>query len=65
MNARHCSPEARVTALLLVEGPMTFRRIIAAHEARGWPTSDLRTTVTSMLRSKVIAETRDVEYYLL
>ena len=64
MDARHCSPEARLTALLLVEGPMTFRRIIAAHEVRSWPTGELRATMTRLLRANVIGENREIEYYL-
>lgn len=28
------TPATRLTALLIVEGPLTFRAIIAAHEAR-------------------------------
>lgn len=64
MNPRHLTPEARLTALLLVEGPMTFRAIIAAHEARSWPTGDLRQTMTVMLKSNVIGENKDIEYFL-
>lgn len=58
------TPATRLTALLIVEGPLTFRRIVEAHEARGWPTEPLRPLVTSMLRQRVIAENRDIEYAL-
>ena len=58
------TPATRLTALLIVEGPLTFRRIVEAHEARGWPTEPLRPLVTSMLRQRVITESRDIEYAL-